>query len=473
MCSMKFIKIDENIKKLLDAMMNEHPLLADIVHAVAQHGGRVLLVGGAVRDLFLHTVAKDIDIEIHGLTLEQLELILRQFGVVSEVGKAYGVLRVHGLDVDWSVPRADSIGRKPVVAIDPTLDVMSAFERRDLTINAMGIDLMTHELIDPFNGLADVRNKILRAPNVQRFIEDPLRFFRVMQFISRFGMQPDPLLHDVCTDMSIRNVSIERIEDEFEKMMLKSVAPSRGLRWLRALGRLHEVLPELSATVGVQQNPQWHPEGDVFEHSMQALDAAAAIVAGEHDEYKKLVILYSALCHDLGKAVTTHNVDGVWRSLSHENAGVVLAKNMLQRITRKKDLIDDVELLVKYHMVPMQLVTSDASLAAYKRLAGKLGPRVTLQMLAQVVLADQRGRNAIGGIPLTEQSDDVDLFIAKADEAAVRHHAEKPVLLGRHLLGVVPPGKQMGELLKKAYEIQIEEGVVDVEELIKRVKGKK
>ncbi len=249
---------------------------------------------------------------MYGLTTDQLEKILRSFGPVSLVGKSFGVLRLHGLDIDWSLPRADSAGRKPTVVIDPTMSFEQAFRRRDLTINAVGIDLHTYELIDPFNGQQDLTNKLLRPTDVQLFTEDPLRFFRVMQFIGRFEMEPTESLNVLCTKMDISHVSIERIETEFEKLLLKSVHPSRGIRWIATIGRLQDVLPELAATVGVAQNPQWHPEGDVFEHTMQALDAAAALPYT--DKRTRLIILYAALCHDLGKAVTTEDVAGVWKS---------------------------------------------------------------------------------------------------------------------------------------------------------------
>ena len=190
-------------------------------------GMKTYLVGGAVRDLLLNLSIKDVDIEVYNLQPEVVEKILRQFGPVSLVGKVFGVFRVHGLDVDWSLPRADSPGRKPEVKIDPFMSYHNAFVRRDLTINAMGIDLSTSELIDPFNGVHDVKKKILRSPDTRFFIQDPLRFYRVMQFIGRFEMVPDEKLDTLCSRMDISDVSRERIEQEFKKLLLKSVRPSK------------------------------------------------------------------------------------------------------------------------------------------------------------------------------------------------------------------------------------------------------
>ena len=466
---MNDIKITGKIKNHFDKLLDAYPLVRTIAHAVHEKNGRTLLVGGAVRDLLLGLPTKDLDIEVYGLTAEQLESLLHNYGVVSLVGKLFGVLRLHGLDVDWSLPRADSSGRKPQVYIDPFMSFNEAFRRRDLTINAMGIDILSGELIDPFDGRSDLGNKLLRTPDARFFIQDPLRFFRVMQFISRFEMIPDDSLIDVCKTMDISNISRERIEGEFEKMLLKSHLPSRGIRWIQVIDRLSEVLPELFATVGIQQNPEWHTEGDVFEHTMQTLDAAAAIVQPYGNRFNKLVVLYAALCHDLGKATTTKKIDGIFKSIGHAEEGEMLARQMLKRITHENNLIIAVVKLVKYHMVPMQLVASKARFAAYKRLANKLTPHATLHELADLFLADKQGRNPRNALPLTGSEPGVETFIGMADKAQVLTAVEKPLLQGRDLLDVVEPGSYMGELLKKAYQIQIEEGIRDKEELKRRV----
>ena len=396
-----------------------------------------------------------------------LNLFLKKFGPVSLVGKAYGVLRLHGLDVDWSVPRADAPGRKPEVVINTAMSVRDAFLRRDLTMNAMGIDLVTFELLDPFGGQKDLQKKILRTPSAQKFVEDPLRFYRVMQFISRFQMKPDEELEQICKEMDISAVSVERIETEFKKLLLKSKQPSLGIRWLQNIGRLSEVLPHLADTIGVKQDSSWHPEGDVFEHSMQALDAAAALEYS--DEQEKLIVLYAALCHDLGKATTTIFQDGTYKSLGHEHASAQAAESLLQRIMRNKDIIHAVCVLVKYHMVPTQLVDSNAGDASYKRMARKLSPVATLKMLGLLALADKRGRNPAEHTPLTKPIPLIDTFLERALHAAVLYQEEKAILQGRDLLDVVAPGPEMGTLLDEAYEIQLQEGIHDKDVLKARV----
>ncbi len=463
---MMIMKLDTRVGKQLRSLLDQYPIIVRGVERIAQQGGRSFIVG-AVRDLLSDIPVKDIDIEVHGLSLEQLEALLKTLGTVSLIGKSFGVLRLHGLDVDWSLPRTDSAGRKPKVEFNPDMEITQAFARRDLTMNAMGIDLVSYELVDPFNGYQDLKNGILRAPDEHLFCEDPLRFFRVMQFIGRFAMQPDDSLNALCARMDISQISTERIEAEFEKLLLKSVRPSLGIRWLRSIGRLAEILPELAATIGCQQEHDWHPEGDVFEHSMQALDAAARVTYD--DTTTELILRYAALCHDIGKVTTTRFIDGRLRSWGHDEAGVPLTKTLLSRITRKKEVIASVVKLVKYHMRPGALVIADAGLAAYKRLALSLAPNVSMHLLADLAYADRCGLNGNGPLPLTDPDLEIELFRKKAEEASVTDHPEPPVLMGRDLLDVIKPGRQMGELLAAAYKIQIEEGIKNKEELKRRI----
>jgi tRNA nucleotidyltransferase (CCA-adding enzyme) len=465
---MQYTKVDETIqKRLIEIIRNSYPLVDTIARTLASRGCIAMLVGGAVRDLFLGLPLKDLDIEVYNCSLDELENVLKEFGIVSLVGKAFGVLRVHGLDADWAVPRSDAPGRKPEVKLNPHLSYEKAFARRDLTINAMGINLVTFELIDPFNGLQDLKNKILRAPDPSFFVEDPLRFYRVMQFVGRFGMKPDEALNRLCASMDLKTVSRERIEAEFAKLLLQSKKPSLGISWLDQIGRLKEILPELDATKGVIQESDWHPEGDVYEHSKQTLDAAAALDYANDDE--QLKIMYASLCHDLGKVSTTQVFDGKVISYGHEKKGETLTRKMLKRIMRNKDLISCIAKLVRYHMQPSQLVKNKAKFPAYKRLARKLAPEVNLNMLGLLALADKRGRNPQKGSPLSIDIPEVDLFFAMAKDAFVLHEPEKPILHGRDLLDVVQPGPELGRMLKRAYQIQINEGIKDKEELRKRV----
>lgn len=461
---MHFTRFLPNIQNSLDNLLFQYPLILSIVNAINNHKGDAFLVGGAVRDLVLKLPVYDMDIEIHNLSIDQLINILSQFGPVSLVGKSFGVIKLHNMPVDFSLPRTDLSGRKPTVTIDPHLDIIEALKRRDLTMNAMAINLTTKELIDPFNGYKDILDKILRSPDAEFFTQDPLRFYRVMQFISRFEMHPDSTLNRVCKTMDIKNISRERIESEFDKLMLKSTRPSLGLRWLREIDRLKEILPELADTIEIPQQPEWHPEGSVFEHLMQSVDAAALLRYKNTQE--KLIIMYAALCHDLGKAVTTKLINDKIRSPGHAEEGAPIAKQMLKRITHRIKLINSVYVLVKYHMQPTQFVKANASLAAYRRLALKLAPyNLTLETLTKLLIADKLGRNGHGHIPLNEHLPEVDKFIERAKAANVYTQCEKPILTGADILDIVDPGPDMGKILKYAYNIQLEKGIKEKNKL--------
>lgn len=441
-------------------------VIKDILKSLKLIKAKAYLVGGAVRDIFLDDnfkETKDIDIEVHNIELDQLSNVLKKFGNVDYIGKSFGVLKLHNLDVDWSLPRVDKSGRKPEVFIDPYLDITQALRRRDLTINAIAIDLLNFELIDPFNGIEDIKNKILRSPDINFFKEDPLRFYRVMQFISRFQMYPDTDLNNLCMSMDISQVSKERIEQEFKKLLLKSLQPSLGLRWLKDIGRLKEILPELYETIYTKQDPKWHPEGSVFEHLMQSLDSSANLKYKNQEE--KLIVMLAALSHDLGKTKTTIFKDGHIVSPGHASAGVELTKSMLSRVFDNKKLIKTVSTLVKAHMRPGQLINSNAKISAYKRLAVDLDSEslknANIDMLLKLAIADQLGRNPNSNRPLSYKIDWIEKFKEKVKEAEVLDKPEKPLLNGKDILDLVNPGPKMGEILKFAYQIQLNKDIKD------------
>ncbi len=490
-----------HVKTFLEICKN----LCSIVFEIKNVGGIAYMVGGSVRDLVLNYPIKDVDIEVHGITTEELETVLSRFGKVATIGKQFGVLKLlkkhDEIDIDWSLPRMDSKGRKPIVKIDPAMDIKTACRRRDLTMNSMAIDLNficqnienikelaknknfdlveNFQIIDPYGGLEDIKNKRLKAVDEKLFLDDPLRFFRVMQFIGRFEMHPDVALDELCKTMKLpihkglgfeKNMPLakERIHEELKKLFLKSKLPSLGFRWLLKIDRLKEIFPELSVLINVQQNPKYHPEGDVWEHTMQALDAAATIEFYDKQnlDCEKYLIMLSALCHDLGKVSKT---DKDLHCKGHETESVKIATRFLKRLTNNSILIKTVKKLVKFHCMPLQLIGQKSTLKAYKKLAIKLSPETNLRQLALLWLADNRGRSKNFMEPHKNFSDEFLKFIQKAEQANVVTHPESPILLGRHLIDIVKPGPEMGKLLKKAYRIQIDQGVTDLAELKKRV----
>lgn len=452
------------------------PRVFEVVQALQAGGGHAYLVGGSVRDWLLQKQLSDYDIEVHNLSIEKIQSILSQYGVVELVGSSFGVLKIHGLPVDWSIPRTDSVGRKPIVQLTPSLSIEQALQRRDLTINAMAIDLSSGDLIDPFGGQKDLEAHVLRAPDPVLFVQDPLRFYRVMQFIGRFSdthtlWWPDETLNTVCKTMQLTDLSRERVEQELAKLLIKGVRPSYGFRWVATLGRLTELFPELGTLHHVPQNPAWHPEGDVLEHTLQALDSMAWYFKThtDHTYDERLTLMYAILCHDFGKAITTEWIDERWRSIGHDRAGVPLAHAFLKRFTRNQHLLTMVPILVQHHMVPGIYIKNNALPATYKLLAAEIAPHATLWHLAIVAYADHRGRNSIGGAPLETSDSEVDQFVEKAQALGVLYGPEPALLTGSDLLPFVEPGPEIGTLLRKAYELQITRGIRDRATLIKKI----
>ncbi len=464
---MKCTKVNQTIQSSLSLIYAKVPLVSRIVQSLHENGGRIFLVGGAVRDIILLKDVKDLDIEVHDLSLEKLEDVLRLYGYVRLVGKAYGVMKIDGLDADFSLPRSDGKGRFPEVVLDPKMSLKEACKRRDLTMNAMAIDMISSEFYDPFGGVLDIQEKRLSTPDPKLFVEDPLRLYRVMQFVGRFEMEPNQELNQLCQTMDISSVSHERIVAEFEKLFLQSKKPSIAFKWLAKISRLQTILPELYTTQGIAQNPSYHPEGDVFEHTMQAVDGAA-LLDYQSDE-KRLIIVFAALCHDLGKAITTRMVEGVLRSYGHDVAGVALADQLLDRILAKPILKKPITRLVRYHMDPVSLVKNNAKAGAYKRLAKNLVP-ATITDLVQLAICDKSARNPVKGTPLAECPEPlIQTFLETAQKYGVAEGPELPLLTGDDLISDVPEGPKLGLLLERAYQIQIDEGIIDKKELKKRV----
>ena len=260
------------------------PAIGDIAAAVRDAGGRAIVVGGWARDCLLGVYSKDIDIEVFGLDAERLESLLGGFGKVHTVGRAFGVFRVGDLHMDFSLPRRDS-KRGPGhrgfdVAPDPSLDFAEAARRRDLTVNSIGIDPLTAEVLDPHGGRRDLERRVLRATDPMHFPEDPLRGLRVAQLAARLEMAPDDGLVALCRTLDLSELSGERVFEEFRKLLLRAAKPSLGFKVLEDTGQLR-FFPELDALRGVPQDPEWHPEGDVWVHTLMVLDVAASLRAGD------------------------------------------------------------------------------------------------------------------------------------------------------------------------------------------------
>jgi tRNA nucleotidyltransferase (CCA-adding enzyme) len=437
-----------------------------VARAIASAGGRALVVGGFVRDRILGLDSKDLDIEVFGLELEALEAVLGRWGEVLRIGRSFGVLRVKGLDVDFSLPRRDSkVGsghRGFVVDIEPDLDFAEAARRRDLTINSMAIDPLSAELLDPHGGRRDLEARTLRATDPARFSEDPLRALRVAQLGARFGMWPDPALVALCSRCDLGELPAERLQEELSKLLLKGVRPSTGLRILREC-ELLRFFPEIAALVGVPQEPEWHPEGDVFTHTLMALDRAVDERDGGPDD---AALMWGVLCHDLGKPAATRLEGGRIRSPAHDVGGIEPTRALLGRLRVAHALVEQVCALVEHHLAPALFVKQDSTPRAYRRLARKLGPAaVAMELLVRVARADHLGRTTeeslAGRFPAGE------IFLERAKQLEVSLEAPRDAVLGRHLIERgLAPGPEFGVILERCREIQDERGWSDPTQIL-------
>ena len=422
-----------------------------VARAIADTGGQAHLVGGCVRDGLLGVEAKDVDIEVYGLPADAVEAALAKDFRIDTVGRAFGVFILKGLEIDIALPRRESrTGPKHtdfVVEGDPTMQPEEAASRRDFTVNAIAYDLGSKTIVDPFNGQADLAERRLRHVS-DAFSEDPLRVLRGMQFIARFDLTPDPATITLCARLSPEHLPIERLWEEWKKLILKGRSISKGLEFLRACGWLR-FFPELEAMVGCEQDAQWHPEGDVWTHTGHCMDSFARVRIG--DEWEDLIVGFAVLCHDIGKPLTTYtDEEGRIRSPRHDSEGVPVARSFLERITRHKRLIEAVLPLVAHHMRPLDFYKQQAGDAAIRRLALKVD---RLDRLTRVAFADKDGRPPIDAGEFKEGK----WLMERAEALKVQDSAPEPIIKGRHLVeNGLQPGKKFRDILEQCYEAQLE-----------------
>lgn len=433
-----------------------------IARRVRADGGRALIVGGWVRDRLAGRVSKDIDLEIYGLPADALRRLLAEFGSVNSVGDSFTVYKVAGLDV--ALPRRESKRgrghRGFEVTGDPDLPVAEAARRRDFTINAILWDPLSDEYIDPWHGRRDLERRILRAVDPATFGEDSLRVLRALQFAARFDCAIEPETQAICRQIPLDDLPAERIWGELEKLLLHAARPSVGLALGLDLGVVARLFPELAALAGCAQEPEWHPEGDVWVHTLMVVDEARTRI-GDLDHPRQVAVMLGALCHDLGKPATTAFIDGRIRSIDHEQAGVAPATAVLDRLNINTidgfDVRREVLGIVAHHLKPgmFRQAPTPVSDGAFRRLAQK----VDLELLARVAKSDCLGRG--GGFDCSA----MDWFLERARELGVQHAPPVPLLMGRHLLALgMRPGPRMGEILRQVYERQLDGSIATLDE---------
>lgn len=423
-----------------------------VLAVIRDAGGRPMLVGGWVRDAIMGTESKDIDVEVYGIS--DPSILGRALGDrhnVTEAGKSFGVLKVwtgDGLALDIALPRRESktgSGHRGFTVIpDGALGFAEASARRDFTINALMADPVTGEVIDCHGGLRDLRAGVLRHTS-PAFSEDPLRVLRAVQFAARFGFRlaPETVLQCWSLKGSCAELSVERVWGEWEKIGTRGKRLTAALRVLQASG-WEPHFPQISALHGIGQDPEWHPEGDVWTHSGLAADQAARLAdeAGLTGT-DRLVIVFAALLHDVGKVTHTQIGDRI-TSHGHAAAGVEPAAAFLRSIGCPEGITARILPLIREHMSCQGRPTRPA----VRRLARRLVP-ATLAELALVCAADRKGRGDPDAPSMADE------WLAMGRDLTVAERPAQGILTGRHLIKAGwKPGPAFRPLLAAALEAQ-------------------
>ncbi len=452
--------------------------ITKLAETIRQNGGRAMLVGGCVRDELMGFEPTDWDVEVYGIEPKKLRGILESFGRVDAVGEAFTVYKI-GQDLDIALPRRErktGRGHKGfVVEGDPEMSFAEAAKRRDFTINAILKDVLTGEIIDIYNGQKDIENKLLRVVSKETFAEDSLRVLRAAQFAARFEFEIDAETVEICRQIDLTDLPKERIWGEFEKILLKAEKPSIGLKWLYDLGVARQLFPELESLVGVPQQAEWHPEGDVDVHTLMVADEARKLI-DDLPYAKQVTVMLGAVCHDFGKPATTKFFDDKWRSHAHDEAGVAPTISFLDKLgiftIHGFDVREQVIQLVRYHLKPGEFykVRENLGDGAFRRLARKVEP----DLLYRVAKADSLGRNP-EWLPKEKwfKAEAQEWFIEKVRELAVEEKAPEPILMGRHLIELgLKPSPKFGEILDSIYEMQLDGQITNLENAIAEVKNR-
>jgi len=448
-------------------------IIETISKKLKDKNAKAIVVGGSVRDHFLSLPIKDYDVEVYGLaSIEELESILVQYGSVNLVGKSFGVLKFsyEGEEYDFSFPRTEDrvgIGHRGFdVTCNGLLSFKEASIRRDFTINAMGYDVEKRIFLDPYGGMSDIKNRILRHIDDDTFVEDALRVYRAVQFVARFEFTLCGETVELCSRMVeqgvLEELAKERIYEEFKKLLLKSPQPSIGFELMRELGIIEKYYPELNAIIAVPQSEVWHPEGDVWVHTMMCIDKMVGLMIG--DEKHDLKMIFSVLCHDFGKATHTQIKPDRISAIGHEKAGIKPTKEFLYRLTNEHDFIDSILPLVEHHLAPSIYFRSGAKNSTIR----KLSTKVNIEELVTVARADFLGRTTEASLSGVYEAGDWLLY--KAKELDVYTKPPKALLQGRDLIALgYEPSKRFKELLDTVYLAQIEGNISTKEEAISHI----
>ena len=429
--------------------MTDPEMAREIALRVKAAGGTAYYVGGYVRDLLLGRENKDIDIEVHGIMPNVLTNILSSLGEMTAFGESFGIFGLRHCHLDIAMPRSERATgaghRDFLCTLDPFIGTDRAAIRRDFTVNALMQDILTGEIIDHFGGLTDLDAHVLRHMDDRRFAEDPLRVLRGAQFAARFDFRIAPETVQVCSRMDLSALAPERVFGELEKALMKASQPSVFFRELRQMGQLDFWFPELERLIGTPQPPQYHPEGDVWTHTLLVLDQAAVLRDRAEDP---LGLMLAALCHDLGKPDATRvEADGRLHAFGHDAGGVPVTEVFLSRISGEKKRRTYVKNMVELHMLPNMLVAQQAGEKVFCRMFDRAVSPEDLLLLAKA--------DALGSCVPPEDYSPTEAEL-REHLAVFRARMAVPSVTGADLIAAgFQPGTAFHDALDYAHRLQL------------------
>ena len=423
--------------------MDKQELTLEIARSVKEAGGRVFYVGGCVRDRLLHIPNKDIDIEVHGIAPEKLREILETFGETKAFGKSFGVYQIRGFDIDIAMPRRERATGKGhrdfEIDVDPFIGYEEAARRRDFTINAMMEDVLSGQIIDSFGGLEDLKNGIIRCVDPKTFIEDPLRVLRGAQFASRFGFKIDETTRQLCTSIDLTTLSKERIEEELKKALLKADKPSIFFKVLSDMDQLRFWFTEIGQLIGLRQDPIYHPEGDVFTHTMDVLDRCVSYRDESSDPYGYMLL---GLCHDIGKIITSEETDGRIHSYGHETKGLPLIRTFIRRFSDENAPLKYVLNMTSLHMRPFALAQDRSSIKSTNKVFDKAKSPLDLVHFS---IADKGDKAS---------QEEIDFLLERC--RIYEEYMKRPYVTGQDLIAAgLRPSRSFTDILDYAHKLRL------------------
>lgn len=445
---------------------------------IQQFGPDVYAVGGYVRDLLRGNPSEDVDMLITHHTIPDIIKKIEPSGKVDLVGKSFGIIKftIKGKTYDLALPRKDVArethirGHKDfTVFFDPHLPIEKDLERRDFRCNSMALRLADNTVIDPFNGQKDIKEKIIRLTNPKAFPEDPLRVLRAARFASILEFSVDKHIYEVSKEIDLSGLSVERVNEELFRILLLSPYPSVGLEELFKLDALRQVFPELYSLTLSVQDALFHPEKDayghhtVWHHTKLTVDQAKRLAdLFAFNPQKKLALLLAALYHDVSKPETAQWEFKKGRMVITNNRHDILSEKTTKRVFNRfkiyswngYNLRKTVLSLIKCHHRASELWQNREVITkkAFNRLAADVDGEI--ELLTCLDAADRAGRRER---PVQGLDREGKWLLGKFGELNISRETIKPLLMGRDMIELgVSPGPKMGKILKKLYQLQLD-----------------